>query len=170
MSSQEDEKRFILAWLAKDPKLQDLVGPIHLNYSLDGSRNFSSQDIQECRQSVETFKRKDGIVPKDNPQVKVVSKIFEMSNGCTEPVEFSMRGDTTGKMLDWIGERYFDLNLDLSANLATGFEQLVGHGLGTAHGVDFERYQLDISITGQGIQANQLTVALAFRPIPKNVS
>lgn len=165
----QEQKQALVDQVLAIPSARKFAEKTQFSFFSDGSRVYGEAEINTVRNTVIRGKKDGSIVNEERENIKVAAIVAEKTGKFTRPGMFELKGELTGEMLNFLGEAYFD-HPSVPDSFAVDMEVLLGLAILYKYDVDFAKYQMDISVVGQGRDAGEWVVGFTFRPIPKNIA
>lgn len=159
-------------WVAKrldDPDFVESINrTIIINSVVDGQRLYSKDEIDDAEEERQAVLAENFKFAEDNICYILGVGLRQATQDFKNSGSFRLEGEMVSDLVDsYLYEAAKQgWNTD---NLRIASEAVVTGAISLMFNKPFQSYQTDITIMGQGLQADTYFMDIQFRPIPKNV-
>lgn len=162
----KNERKFLLAWVRKDPKLQEEANKFLVTAQTEATRPYFPGYIKQIQAEIDRLKSIGKRYPFDDARKVIASEIFEGTNGGTAAVKLRLQDRAAALILDFAATKMFEAGGRIE-DIPVAVETTLGIALGIEHGMKFYDYQMGIYIEGKGVLLETYAIDVDFRPEPK---
>ena len=162
----EKERKFILAWLRKDPRLQKEVNQMVVTAETNATRPYFSGYIEQIQAEIDRLRSAGQRHPIGDSRKILASEIFERTNGGMSQAKIRLQSENAAMVLDFAATKMFEAGGNIET-IPVAVETTLGVALGIEHGIGFNDYQMGVYIEGRGVLLETYAIEVDFRPQPK---
>lgn len=164
--SNEELLRFVEDNLDNPDFVDEVNRSIIFNSFLDGQKLYNERDIEIHLNLLREAQAKGITLKEGDVQFDLANLLKTPTKNFTQEALCKIRGSQAFTFIDQI---MLQINGDTQTDVTEYFEVVIAGALGIKYNIQFDQYQTDITIIGQGLVQDTYEIDVVFRPVPKNV-